>query len=137
MTRNLPVAHYLCNYSVAMDVTREIMLDAPPDEVWDALTDPAELAEWFANDVELDVRPGGEGVFRWDDGSERHAVVETVEPGERVEFWWWSADEEASRVAIAIDEVAGGTRVVVTETGPAEWATAIQMRAAFPALARA
>jgi uncharacterized protein YndB with AHSA1/START domain len=37
-----------------MDVTREIELDAPPEEVWEALTDADQLAEWFANDVELD-----------------------------------------------------------------------------------
>ena len=59
-----------------MEVTREVVLEAPLEEVWDALTDPAELAEWFANDVELELEPGGDGVFRWDDGEERHAVVE-------------------------------------------------------------
>ena len=37
-----------------MEVTREVVLEAPLDEVWDALTDPEQLEEWFANDVELD-----------------------------------------------------------------------------------
>jgi uncharacterized protein YndB with AHSA1/START domain len=114
-----------------MEVRREIVLDAPPDEVWEALTDPRELEEWFANDVELEVRPGGEGVFRWDDGSERHAIVEEVDAERTFSFWWWRGDEEASRVAIELDPVPEGTRVVVTETPPAEWATAIEMRAAF------
>ena len=114
-----------------MEVRREILVDSPPDEVWDALTDPDELAEWFANDVELDLRPGGEGVFRWGDGSERRAVVEEVDPERAFSFWWWREDAEASRVAISLDPVELGTRVVVTETGPAEWASAIQMRYAF------
>ena len=56
-----------------MEVRREIVLEAPVEEVWAALTEPERLEEWFANDVELDVRPGGEGVFRWGDGDERRA----------------------------------------------------------------
>src|SRR5215208_994876 len=73
----------ICNLWVAreeavVEVRREVVLEAPLEEVWDALTDPLELAEWFANDVELDLEPGGGGVFRWDDGEERHAVVEDV-----------------------------------------------------------
>lgn len=120
-----------------MEIRREIVLDAPPEEVWEALTDPRELEEWFANDVELDVRPGGEGTFRWDDGSERRAIVEVVVANVRIEFWWWREEEEASLVAIALDPLQEGTRVVVTETAPAEWATALQARAEFPAYARA
>jgi len=119
-----------------MEVRREIVLDAPPEEVWEAITDPAELEEWFANDVELDVRPGGEGIFRWDDGSVRRAIVEEVDVERSFSFWWWRENNEVSRVAIELDPLPEGTRVTVTETPPAEWATAIQMRATF-AFARA
>ena len=63
-----------------MEVTREIVLDAPLDDVWEALTDADELAEWFANDVELELRPGGRGRFHWNDGEERNA-----RPGDRPE----------------------------------------------------
>ena len=31
----------------------------PPEKVWAALTDPAELSHWFPQDVEADLRPGG------------------------------------------------------------------------------
>ena len=41
-----------------MNVEREITLDAPPEEVWEALTDPERLEEWFANDVEFDLERG-------------------------------------------------------------------------------
>ena len=67
-----------------MEVVREIELDADPEDVWEALTDEAQLEEWFANDVELDPTPGGRGVFRWDNGETREAVVESVEEGERI-----------------------------------------------------
>ena len=71
-----------------MEVTREVVLEAPLEEVWSALTEPERLEEWFANDVELELEPGGEGTFRWDDGEERHAVVEEVEPERRFAFTW-------------------------------------------------
>ena len=114
-----------------MEVTREIVLEAPIDEVWDALTDPGRLEEWFANDVELNLEPGGDGVFRWDDGEERRAVVEEVDAGRRLALGWG----DDGRVQIDLAEVDGGTRVVVTETAGSGWATALSLRAFAPAFA--
>jgi uncharacterized protein YndB with AHSA1/START domain len=107
-----------------MEVTREIIFPASPDEVWEALTDPEQLEEWFANDVELDVREGGDGVFRWDDGEERRAKVLVVEPGERLVLDW--ADE--GEVEFTLEEVDDGTRLLVRESTP-EFSTALELRA--------
>jgi len=111
-----------------VEVKREVVLPAERDEVWSALTDPERLQDWFANDVELDLEPGGEGLFRWDDGDERHAVVEEVAPGRRFALTW-----DESHVAIELDGVDGSTRVVVTETSTgdgavAEWSSALELR---------
>jgi len=114
-----------------VEVVREVVLPAEPDEVWEALTDAERLAEWFANDVELDARPGGKGVFRWDDGETRHARVEEVVPGERFGFRW-SDGEDESRVTIALEQVDEGTRLRVVETPSAlagEWATGLELSA--------
>ena len=100
------------------------MLEAPLDEVWEALTDPEQLEEWFANDVELELEPGGEGTFRWDDGEERRAVVEEVDHGRRFAYTW-----DEGHVAIELEEVEAGTRVVVTETGEPGWSAALSLRA--------
>ena len=54
-----------------MEVTREVVLEAPLDEVWEALTDPEQLEEWFS-----------------EDGEERELVVEEVETGRRVAYTW-------------------------------------------------
>ena len=107
-----------------MEVTREIVFPASPEEVWEALTDPEQLEEWFANDVELDPREGGSGVFRWDDGEERHATVEEVEPQRRFAFTW-----DDGHVTIELEEVEEGVRVLVTETAGAGWSTALSLRA--------
>ena len=105
-------------------MTREIVFPAPPDEVWEALTDPEQLEEWFANDVELDAREGGEGVFRWDDGEERHATVVEAAPGERLVLDW---DEEGT-VVLTLEEVEEGTRLRVRESTP-QFAIALELRA--------
>ncbi len=107
-----------------MEVTREIVFPVEPDEVWEALTDPERLEEWFANDVELDPRPGGAGVFRWENGEERHAIVREAEPGKRLVLDW---DDEGA-VEFELEEVPDGTRLVVRETSP-EWGTALELRA--------
>jgi uncharacterized protein YndB with AHSA1/START domain len=101
-----------------MEVTRELVLPAPPEEVWDALTDADRLAEWFANDVELDPVRGGAGRFRWGDGEVRHAVVEELEDERLLSLRWWDeeAPEDESLVTITLQEEDEGTRVVVTES---------------------
>jgi len=80
------------------------IFDAPREDVWEALTDPRQVAKWyggagFENPVcEMDVRPGGRWrhVMRTPDGSE-HALefvfVEVVKP-ERLA--WRSTDRGAT-----------------------------------------
>ena len=56
-------------------IRREIVLPSPREEVWEALTEPERLADWFDNDVDLDLRPGGGASFRWSNGEERTATA--------------------------------------------------------------
>jgi uncharacterized protein YndB with AHSA1/START domain len=109
---------------VLVEVRREIVLASELEEVWSAVTEAERLEEWFANDVELEPEPGGEGCFRWDDGEERRVVVEEVEPERRFVFTW-----DESRVVIELEPFEGGTRVVVTETLGSGWGTALALHA--------
>jgi uncharacterized protein YndB with AHSA1/START domain len=107
-----------------MVVSREILLPAPRDLVWEAITDAAQLAEWFANDVVLELRPGGDAVFRWDNGEVRHAEVESVDPEECLRLRW----EDDGVVELRLEDDAEGTRVLVRETSP-EFSAALELRA--------
>jgi uncharacterized protein YndB with AHSA1/START domain len=107
-----------------MEIRREIELPAPREDVWEALTDPERLEDWFANEVELDATPGGSGRFRWTNGEERIAVVEHVEPEERLVLRW----DDDGVVELQLEETDAGTRVVVRETSP-EWSTALSLQA--------
>jgi uncharacterized protein YndB with AHSA1/START domain len=107
-----------------MHVRREIIFPSEPAEVWEALTDPARLEDWFANDVEFDPRPGGHGTFRWDNGEERSVDVEGVDPERELALRW----EDGGAVVFTLEPVPDGTRLVVVESSP-EWSTALEFRA--------
>jgi uncharacterized protein YndB with AHSA1/START domain len=108
-----------------MEVERELHLESPPDEVWNALTDPERLEQWFANEVALDPTPGGHAIFRWENGEVREAVVEDVEPERRLVLRW--LDDEGF-VWLEIAPAGAGTILRVVETSP-EFVAALDLRA--------
>jgi uncharacterized protein YndB with AHSA1/START domain len=101
----------------ATRITRSVELEASADDVWRALTEPELLADWL-DVVELDVRPGGDGLIVEPDGAVRRARVDDVQPARRLSLCWWPEDGSgpASTVELDLEETATGTRVVVTET---------------------
>ncbi len=114
-----------------MEIERKILVPEEAEEVWESLTDPERLEEWFATDVELDARPGGEGVFRWGDGDERRAVVRELEEAERLVLDW----DDGGSVAIELETSEAGTLVRVVETSP-DFGLALELHAcAWTALA--
>jgi uncharacterized protein YndB with AHSA1/START domain len=115
-----------------MEVTRDVVLPGVDrDAAWEVVSDPA---AWLAEVAELELRPGAEGVLVLEDGEERHTVVEEVTPGERLAFWWHDGETLSTRVELTLDEVQGGTRVTVVESGfaPQPMASATGAGAGLP-----
>jgi uncharacterized protein YndB with AHSA1/START domain len=96
-------------------VERAETFDATTEEVWESLTDEDRLAEWLAEEVELDPVEGGEISVRDADG-ERSGTIETVIEQERLTYTWARPGEAPSRVDFVIEAVPAGTRLTVTET---------------------
>jgi uncharacterized protein YndB with AHSA1/START domain len=120
-------------------VEREVVLDASPHEVWEALTDERLLSEWLADEAELDPVEGGDAMFRFGDGEERRGRVLRVERERSLAFTWARPDEPETQVELTIEPAVSGTRVIVVEraapVGPAALAGAWDARLA--ALGRA
>jgi len=104
-------------------IERELELEATPVAVWAAVTGDG----WLADEVALELRPGGEASFR-SSGWEKQGWIEDVrEPygaddaPARLVFWWAAGEEPASRVELTI-EAAGerAARLRVVETRPLE-----------------
>jgi uncharacterized protein YndB with AHSA1/START domain len=69
------------------NIEREIVIDAPADVVWRTITEPDQISQWFADRVELEVKPGGRGFMTFGDQG-GPVVVETVDPPTRFSFRW-------------------------------------------------
>ncbi len=111
-------------------IQRQLELPASSAEVWRAVTDPARLVAWLADEVELELRPGGEARF-WLGEELRSGWVEEVaapeadssgRPGAgRLTFWWGRDGEPASRVELVLTPISNrATRLQVTESRPLE-----------------
>jgi uncharacterized protein YndB with AHSA1/START domain len=119
MTRNLVVAlsrHGSLCATVQLQeaavpvVERDVVLPVTRERAWELITEPAELEEWLADEVEFEAEEGAPLRVTWDGGDSRDGVVEAVEPEERVVFRW-----DDSRVEWRLDDHPDGTRFTVTE----------------------
>ena len=103
-------------------IERWLVLPASPEDVWEVVTGPG----WLAEEVELDLVPGGDARFSSEHGIKQGWVEQAVPPGQEAEaarlVFWWSADEEpASRVELTIEaEGESATRLHVVEDRPLE-----------------
>jgi uncharacterized protein YndB with AHSA1/START domain len=105
-------------------IERSIDVSAAPERVWQALTDPGDVAQWFGDIVEIELRPGGRARFGWSEyGSVIDAVIEIVEPLQRFAYRWAASsgikveDGPSTLVEFTLEVVDGGTRVTVVESG--------------------
>jgi uncharacterized protein YndB with AHSA1/START domain len=101
-------------------IERVVLLPASTAEVWATLTNPELLEAWLADEVELELRPGGDARFGSGE-AERTGWIEEVSAPSRLAFWWSQGDEPASRVEITLTELdQRSTRLRVVETRPLE-----------------
>jgi uncharacterized protein YndB with AHSA1/START domain len=119
-------------------IVGEVEIAAPPDRVFQALTDPKQLLQWWTSGEcpvklwKFDARPGGKWTFQTEDShgkltinsvSQFQAEGEILEydPPRRLAYTWianWHADRAVRTVVRWELTPAGkGTRVKVTHSG--------------------
>ena len=105
-------------------VEKTLEFDAPIERVWRAITDPAELAQWFGHEAHLELTPGGDGAMIWPEhGSFAMRVVEVEEPTRFV--WRWvhepdTAFDDAPSTLVEwtlTEREDGGTSLHLRESG--------------------
>ncbi len=111
-------------------IVGEIEIAVPPQKVFDALVDPAQLAEWWGSadtyrtsNWQLDVRPGGEWSCQAEGATGTISSVSgkylVVDPPRRLSYTWnpsWAPGEH-SQVHYTLEPVASGTRVLFRHEG--------------------
>ena len=92
--------------------------DAPPEELWSALTEPERLTRWLANVAELELRVGGRFLLVWhEDGQQTDGTVLDLEPGRVLELGWTYPEEPDSAVRFELRPDGDGTVLVLDHRG--------------------
>jgi uncharacterized protein YndB with AHSA1/START domain len=119
-------------------IERDILIEAPVEVVWRAVTEPDQISSWFTDAAEIDVREGGEGTLTWNERatsrreSSKPATarisVETIAPPRTFSFRWAHPEGVEARqdnsVLVEFTLLPEGehTRLRVVETGLLELA---------------
>ena len=102
----MPLSSATCSGGV---VSLAWSVEAPPERVWSAWTDPALLIQWLGAAVECDIRKGGLLVVdHGEDTLSRSEVLDAAEP-HRLQLTWEFLNEAPSRLAITLDGGDDGT----------------------------
>ncbi len=118
------------NTTEAFQVIEEIRIHAPPEVVFRALTNPAEITEWWrisgeyeTREAEMDVRVGGRYRFAGSSTRLKRFVVSgeyrIVDPPRRLSYTWtpdWDQGARDSIVDIRLEADGDTTCVTVTHT---------------------
>jgi uncharacterized protein YndB with AHSA1/START domain len=116
-------------------IEREIVIDAPVEVVWRTVTEPDQISLWFADKVELEVKPGARGYMGFGDQGGA-VVVEIVDPPNRFSFRWNhpAGEEPVEGNSLLVEFSLAGegdrTRLRVVESGldPLPWPDADKQR---------
>ncbi|MFW5699996.1 MAG: START-like domain-containing protein [Bacteroidota bacterium] len=91
----------------------EFGLNSSPKVLYNMLSTPGGLSEWFADDVNL---KGNVFTFIWD-GSEEQAEVIGKKENKYIRFKWIDEDDEKAffEFRINVDELTGDVALVITD----------------------
>ena len=96
-------------------IEMEFPIQASPQLLYQYLSTPSGLSEWFAENVNS---RGELFTFIWD-GSEEKAKLLSKKTGERVKFKWLNEDEDDNSVyfemRIQVDEITKDVSIMVTD----------------------
>jgi len=116
---------------------RQIHIEASPEVVFEVVSQPEHLREWWSDEAVLDPAPGAVGELAW--GNREHVEVITVvdlDPPRRFSFRWVAPENEAATpensllVTFDLEPSGSGTLLRLTETGFREkgWEIAVLER---------
>jgi uncharacterized protein YndB with AHSA1/START domain len=104
-------------------IEREISIHAPIATVWEVITKPEYIRQWFGSQAEIDLRPGGKGKLSWGEDLEAPLEIVEVEKPHLFSFLWVAPDEETkpthqqTLVEFWLTEDGVGTKVRLIESG--------------------
>lgn len=112
-------------------IERQITIKAPLSRVWDAIADAQKFGEWFKVDMSgVEFRAGqpvhAKMTYPGHEGKPFEIVVDRIEPERLFSFKWHPygidpnvdySSEPMTLIEFRLEEVDGGTKLTVTESG--------------------
>jgi uncharacterized protein YndB with AHSA1/START domain len=112
-------------------IEKEIVLKAPRSRVWKSISDPGEFGAWFKVDMSgVKFEPGkpvnAKMTYPGHEGAPFEMVVDRIEPERLFSFRWHPygidpnydySGEPMTLIEFVLEEVPGGTKLTVTESG--------------------
>ncbi|MEV4538664.1 SRPBCC domain-containing protein [Asanoa sp. NPDC049518] len=107
-------------------IERDILVDASPDVVFDVVSKPEHIQEWWPDEARFEPVPGAPGELFWRDADTGETMtvaltVVEVDPPKRFSFRWCYAEPEREGPALLVTfdllPTDNGTRIRMTETG--------------------
>lgn len=111
-------------------IEREIVIRAPKEKVYNAITDPAQIVKWFPDTVEGKLEPGERPIFDFGQYGKSALYVVAADPHDYFAYRWipggvheykdFMGDvlaEPNTLVEFRLEEASGGTRVRLMESG--------------------
>lgn len=104
-------------------IEQDITIAAPIATLWDVITRPEYMSQWFGCQVDIEVRPGGRGKLTWNENLQAPVEIVEVEKPHLFSFRWVAPDEQTASthqqtlVAFRLTEAGAETRLTLTESG--------------------
>ncbi len=105
-------------------IERTLILKSTIDRVWDAITNPEQLSQWFGQTAQFTLKQGNIGHFGWDEHGSFAIRIEKVTPKTLFSWRWMPKKDEpfeekgSTLVEWKLKPIAnGGTELYLKESG--------------------
>lgn len=101
-------------------ITKEQIIRATPERVFEALTKKQELERWFVPKADIELIPGGTFRIEMAPGIGEHGKVKVVKPSQLFSFTWEALSPTPTTLTFELRPEKDGTLLTLTHSGIGE-----------------
>lgn len=107
-------------------ITKEIIVKAPKERVYNAIIDPKQIVKWFPDEVEGSLEVGQQAIFTFSGHGKSSMLVVDATPFEYFAYRWIPGGAnivddlttvQTTLVEFRLTDLGSGTKVTLTESG--------------------
>lgn len=107
-------------------IKREIIVKAPKERVYKAITDPEQITHWFPDEISGSLEVGKQAVFTFDGYGKNSILVVDAQPFNHFAYRWIPGSAnivddlttvQTTLVEFHLTESGTGTKITLTESG--------------------